>query len=54
MKEIWQIIAKKPQHFIQKVLGDIGNLKYVRPRRFFVAQVARGRFAEDISLHYFA
>ena len=25
------------QHFTQKVLSDIGNLKYVRPRRFFIA-----------------
>ena len=39
--------GKKNQHFIQKMLSDIGNLKSVRPRRFFIVHVWRGSFAED-------
>ena len=35
MKEISQTIVKENQHFIQKVLCDIGNLKCVQQRRFF-------------------
>ena len=31
--------SKKHQHFIQKVLCDIGNLKYVQLMRFFIAHV---------------
>ena len=31
--------SKKNQHFIQKVLCDIGNLKYVQPRRFCIAHL---------------
>ena len=29
----------KNQHFTEKMLSDIGNLKYVWPRQFFIAHV---------------
>ena len=39
--------SKKNQHFTEKILSDVGNLKYVWPRQFFIAHVWRGSLAED-------